>query len=422
MMRVFHRLISGIAAALCLAAVSPSYADEGPIVTAPAGQLRGQTEGTTLVFKGIPYALPPVGPARWTPPVAMPPWPGVRKADQFGAACFQLTSPFKTVYYDVLPAVSENCLFLNVWAPANAHNLPVMAWIHGGAFWGGASNEAIYDGAKLAAQGIVVVTINYRVGILGWFAHPELSAESPQNISGNYGLLDQIEALRWVKRNIAAFGGNPSDVTIAGESAGGLSVVYLMTSPPARGLFTKAIAESSYTVTTPELKISKFGLPAAEAGRHLHRRQASCGEHQRFARDGSGGAYQGRGYGRVCTFRCYRRNYPPASACRRFRQRRTGARTAARRVQQRRNPFVESSCAADDARERRRLREDHPCELSRPRGQISEPLSEQRHAGKHSGRHARWNLRLDRETPRHEAGGAWPARLSLFLRSCRSRR
>ena len=142
-------------------------------------------------------------------------------------------------------AQSEDCLFLNVWAKQGASNAPVMVWIHGGALTTGSGSEPMYDGTKLAERGVVVVSINYRLGVLGYLAHPLLSAESNGNISGNYGLLDQIEALRWVKRNIAAFGGDPSNVTIAGESAGGLSVMYLMASPPARGLFHKAIAQSA---------------------------------------------------------------------------------------------------------------------------------------------------------------------------------
>lgn len=140
-----------------------------------------------------------------------------------------------------------------------------MVWIHGGALTTGSSSEPMYDGDRLAGQGVVVVSINYRLGVLGYLAHPQLSAESPEGISGNYGLLDQIEALRWVKRNIAAFGGNPENVTIVGESAGALSVMYLMASPPARGLFSKAIAQSAYMISMPELKQARFGQPAAEA-------------------------------------------------------------------------------------------------------------------------------------------------------------
>lgn len=254
-----------VAAILSFAAAFPSYAAPTPIVDAPAGQLQGQMDGTTRVFKGIPYAQPPVGSARWKAPMAMPRWTGVKNATEYGPACMQPIAKTPNIYSDDLGAMSEDCLSLNIWAPAEAHDAPVFFWIHGGALIGGSSKESLYDGAKLAARGVIVVTINYRLGALGWLAHPELSAESPLHISGNYGLLDQIEALRWVKRNIAAFGGDPSNVTAAGESAGGLSVMYLLASPEARGLFAKAVAESAYMVTTPELKESKYGLPSAEA-------------------------------------------------------------------------------------------------------------------------------------------------------------
>ncbi len=268
-MRSFHRLIIGSAALLAACA---SHAGPGPIVDAPAGRLQGKAEGATLVFKGVPYAMPPVGEARWKPPAPMPRWVGVKEASEFGLACIQPQSkPGSTNIYAEAPIpMSEDCLTLNIWAPADAHNAPVFFWIHGGAFWGGASREPLYDGTKLAERGIIVITINYRLGILGWLAHPRLSAESPYKVSGNYGLLDQIEALHWVKRNIAAFGGDPSNVTIAGESAGGLSVVFLLASPEARGLFAKAIAESSYMVSVPALRERRFGqIPAEDAGAAL---------------------------------------------------------------------------------------------------------------------------------------------------------
>jgi para-nitrobenzyl esterase len=161
--------------------------------------------------------------------------------------------------------MSEDCLSLNIWAPADARNAPVMIWIHGGSLVTGTGSEAMYDGARLAQQGIIVVSINYRLGVLGYLAHPALSAESRRNISGNYGLLDQIEALRWVRRNIGAFGGDASNVTIAGESAGALSVMYLMAAPDAHGLFHRAIAQSAYMITMPTLRNSPYAdLPAAE--------------------------------------------------------------------------------------------------------------------------------------------------------------
>jgi para-nitrobenzyl esterase len=242
----------------------------GPIVTSPAGTLEGRREGALHIFKGIPYASPPVTEARWRPPASLPRWSGVKPAMEFGPACTQPTPHGGGIYANDLRPTSEDCLTLNIWAPADAFRAPVFVWIHGGALLTGSSREEIYDGARLAAHGIVVVSINYRLGVLGYLAHPELSAESPLGISGNYGLLDQIEALRWIKRNIGAFGGDPSKVTIAGESAGGLSVMYLMASPDARGLFSKAIAQSAYMISTPELKQGRFGAPAAEqAGANL---------------------------------------------------------------------------------------------------------------------------------------------------------
>ncbi len=245
-------------------AASPAGVKHSLIVDSPAGEVEGLIEGKVRAFKGIPYVLPPVGPARWKPPIPMPRWKGVRKAVEFGAACLQPEPELSNIYTrDPMP-MSEDCLTLNIWTPINAHNAPVLFWIYGGALVGGASREPFYNGTRLAEQGIVVVSINYRVGVLGWLAHPELSAESPEGVSGNYGLLDQIEALRWVRRNIGSFGGDPSNVTIAGESAGALSVMYLMAVPDARGLFAKGIAESAYMISMPELKQSKHGSPSAE--------------------------------------------------------------------------------------------------------------------------------------------------------------
>lgn len=250
------------------AAPAPRAAQAGPpapTVSAPAGAVRGRTDGDIHVFKGIPYAAPPTGQYRWRPPMPAPRWTGVRDAANFGPACIQPTPGTPHIYSDTLGATSEDCLSLNIWAPAAARAAPVIVWIHGGSLVAGSSKERLYDGARLASEGVVVVSINYRLGVLGYLAHPALSAESPVGISGNYGLMDQIQALQWVKQNIAAFGGDPSNVTIAGESAGGLSVIYLMASPPARGLFARAIAQSAYMISTPELKQARFGMPAAEA-------------------------------------------------------------------------------------------------------------------------------------------------------------
>ncbi|MEO5493544.1 MAG: carboxylesterase family protein [Sphingomonas sp.] len=260
-------MIARLIALLGVASLSIGAAESKPVVHMSAGAVAGTTDGAIRVFKGIPYAKPPVGSLRWRAPLPLPRWEGTREAADFGPACIQLQSPKPvSVYSPASPIpMSEDCLTLNVWAPANATNAPVFVWIHGGALSGGSSREALYDGKRLAERGIIVVSINYRLGVLGFLAHPALSAESPQHVSGNYGLLDQIAALTWVKRNIAAFGGDAGNVTIAGESAGGLSVMYLMASPYARGLFAKAIAESAYMVSMPDLKRARGDQIAAEA-------------------------------------------------------------------------------------------------------------------------------------------------------------
>jgi para-nitrobenzyl esterase len=276
-----HRIAARLAMTSCFAASicfsaetealsSTSQVGSGPVVTTVAGDVQGLQQNALRVFKGIPYAAPPVGALRWKPPAPMKSWSGLLKANQFGPACIQPETRVPNVYTSDITPTSEDCLSLNVWAPAEAARAPVFFWIHGGALVGGASKEAVYDGAALAKRGIIVVSINYRLGVLGYLAHPELSRESAQGVSGNYGLLDQVAALRWVRDNIAAFGGDPSNVTIAGESAGGLSVMYLMASPLARGLFAKAIAQSAYMISTPELKDARFGeRPAQEAGARL---------------------------------------------------------------------------------------------------------------------------------------------------------
>ncbi len=256
---------SRLPAFVALCVTLPVFAGTAPVIETSAGKLRGVAVDDLNVFKGIPYALPPLGASRWKPPVSMPAWKGVRDATQFGAACVQPKPRAGSIYADEPPEMSEDCLFLNIWAPTNARKAPVFVWIYGGALTAGASNLSMYEGSKVASRGVVFVSINYRLGILGYLAHPELSAESPEKISGNYGLKDQIEALRWIQRNIAAFGGDPANVTIAGESAGALSVMHLMTSPPARGLFAKAIAQSAYMISLPELKEPKYGGQSAES-------------------------------------------------------------------------------------------------------------------------------------------------------------
>ncbi len=253
-----------LAFAMAACVATPALAHSGPVVAAPAGAVRGEAEGAVHVFRGLPYAQAPVGERRWRAPEEMPVWSGTRDATQFGASCYQPPSRPGSIYYEVVPEMSEDCLSLNIWAPADVRDAPVFVWIHGGSLTGGAGRQMMYDGARLAQSGIVVVTINYRLGILGYLAHPELSAESELGISGNYGLLDQIAALRWVRDNIASFGGDPANVTIAGESAGALSVMYLMAAPDARGLFAKAIAQSAYMVSAPELRGNRHGGPTAE--------------------------------------------------------------------------------------------------------------------------------------------------------------
>lgn len=239
----------------------------GDQVTIRAGVVRG-SGGDVKAFKGIPYAAPPVGTRRWAPPAPVDAWSAVRDATRFGPACPQGPSEIGD------GPTSEDCLSLNVWTAARTtgDKRPVMVWIHGGAFVVGASSQPIYDGAALARKGVVVVSLNYRLGILSTFAHPELTRESPHHSSGNYALLDQIAALQWVRDNIAQFGGDPEHVTIFGQSAGGTYVSYLLVSPLAAGLFHGAIVQSPGAVNMPIAHRSErwFAQPSAEeAGRRL---------------------------------------------------------------------------------------------------------------------------------------------------------
>jgi para-nitrobenzyl esterase len=213
-------------------------------VTVDAGIVAGSSDGTVSTFKGIPYAKAPVGPLRWRPPQPPARWSGAREATAFGAACPQ-AMPVDTVAGPA--ATSEDCLTLNVWAPAHASRpAPVMVWLHGGGNDSGSGSKRYYDGAAFARDGVVLVSLNYRLGSLGFFAHPALTREAaPDAPLGNYGLMDQIAALRWVKGNIAAFGGDPEAVTLFGESAGGTDTLLLMTCASAAGLFQRAIVESA---------------------------------------------------------------------------------------------------------------------------------------------------------------------------------
>lgn len=249
-----------------------------PVANVSSGALIGEeilVSGDSIrVFKGIPYALPPVGERRWKPAQPlMVGWDGQREATSFSPACMQpqTVKDKDHLFYNPMPQMSEDCLYLNIWAPADtgatsATNHPVMVWIHGGSLVDGASSMSLYNGSELARKGAVVVSINYRLNVFGYFAHPRLSAESSHHASGNYGVTDQIQALKWVRENIAAFGGDPNNVTIFGESAGAYSVVQLLVSPLSKGLFHRAIAQSPYLKPLPALKREQYGLPAAEGG------------------------------------------------------------------------------------------------------------------------------------------------------------
>ena len=212
-------------------------------VLTESGAISGVAENGLSVYKGVPFAAPPIGDLRWRPPAHVAPWTGTRKADAFAPACMQVgvSMPGETP-----PAVSEDCLYLNIWTAAKngQEHLPVIVWIYGGGYINGSASMPLYWGDQLAHKGVIVVTIAYRLGPLGFLAHPELTRESPHHSSGNYGLMDQIAALEWIQRNIAAFGGDPKTVTIAGQSSGAISVSILMASPRAKGLFQRAIGES----------------------------------------------------------------------------------------------------------------------------------------------------------------------------------
>ncbi|HEV2700637.1 MAG TPA: carboxylesterase family protein [Steroidobacteraceae bacterium] len=247
---------------VALLAASAAAAARTVTVTTPAGVLRGNEQDGMRSFLGVPYAQAPVGDLRWRPPRALPAWSGTRDALHFGAECMQGGRPPATM------AMSEDCLFLNVWAgpkPALRH-LPVLVWVHGGAFKVGSAGQAVYEGAGLARQGMIVVTLNYRLGKFGFLAHPALTRENPDGPLGNYGLMDVVAALKWVQANIKAFGGDPRKVTLAGQSAGGAAVYDLMTSPLATGLYSKAIIESGVfsTPSTPFAAAEEEGAAAAK--------------------------------------------------------------------------------------------------------------------------------------------------------------
>ena len=250
--------------ALCLLLPLMSFAASNLQVKTGTGVVEGKQAGPIRAFLGIPYAAPPVGDLRWKPPMPLAPWKGVRQATAFGARCLQ-----NNVFGDMNfrdPGGSEDCLSLNVWTPAKdkSARLPVMVWIYGGGFAAGGTSEPRQDGTVLAQQNVVVVSMNYRLGIFGFFVHPGLVKESPHGSAGNYGLMDQRAALQWVQENISAFGGDPGNVTIFGESAGSFSVSAQMASPLSKGLFHKAIGESGGAFNSSGLPFDPLAVRAVK--------------------------------------------------------------------------------------------------------------------------------------------------------------
>jgi para-nitrobenzyl esterase len=257
-----------LATACLVLSLTPAAAAADRVET-KSGPIRGTLEGDGMrAFKGVPYAAPPVGPLRWQPPQAAVKWTDIRETTAFGAQCMQ-----RRVFADMVfraSGTSEDCLFLNVWTPAktDGERLPVLVYFYGGGFIAGDGSEPRYDGAAMARRGIVALTVNYRLGVFGFMAHPELTKESPRHASGNYGLLDQAAALAWVRDNIRAFGGDPRRVTIAGESAGSISVSALMASPLSKDLIAGAIGESGAAIAptfspVPQEEADKTGTAFA---------------------------------------------------------------------------------------------------------------------------------------------------------------
>ena len=272
---VCNMLAVSVLSAMSLSALAQ---DNAPQVTTAQGKLIGEYSDRNprvAVFKGIPYASPPVGQARWTPPQPAPGWTGERMADAFGPDCMQQPYAEGSFFYRPARVTSEDCLYLNVWSTGDDNaGKPVMVWFHGGALTRGSGAIDTYDGTELALKDVVLVTVNYRLGVFGYFAHPELIAESEHFSAGNYGILDQIQSLHWVRENIAAFGGDPGNVTIFGESAGAWSVHFLTASPLAEGRFHKAIAQSGARLDTRvELdRQTSAGASASAAGAQLAER------------------------------------------------------------------------------------------------------------------------------------------------------
>lgn len=257
-------------AAFCFAVFSSAaFSFTAVELQTPQGPIVGhkvESDAAISVFKGIPYAVPPVGEHRWTYAEAAPGWESPRLAQQFGPNCMQAPYDKSSFFYRPAFPTSEDCLYLNVWTGAKAGDKrPVMVWIHGGALTRGGGSTETYDGTALAKKGVVLITINYRLGVFGYFAHPQLSNENANGVSGNYATSDQVQALKWVRENISAFGGDPNNVTIFGESAGSWSVNHLVATPTAKGLFHRAIGQSGAVMgDMAYLKKSQAGLPSAE--------------------------------------------------------------------------------------------------------------------------------------------------------------
>ena len=260
--------------AIIIAFVAAACTAENPVLQIEGGKVKGVLSETesVYVYRGIPYAAPPVGDLRWKAPHAVRPWEGVFIADKFGNPCYQAAHKegdfySKEFFFNGDPPLSEDCLCLNVWTPSPGklqEKLPVALWVHGGAYVAGWGHEPEMDGEAWAKKGVILVTFNYRLGIFGFLAHPELSIENPDHVSGNYGTLDQIAALRWIKSNIAQFGGDPENITVFGQSAGANSIKQLVTSPLSKDMISKAIIMSGGGVSTQNTIMASADLKDAE--------------------------------------------------------------------------------------------------------------------------------------------------------------
>jgi para-nitrobenzyl esterase len=258
------KTVSIAAAALLFATLAHAQVPDAEVT---GGRVAGAIANGIAVFKGIPFAAPPTGELRWRAPQPVTPWQGVKDATKWGPACMQ-DAMFPAIFGAPMTELSEDCLYLNIWTPAKTtrDKLAVMVWIYGGGFVGGQTSVPLYDGTRLADKGVIVVSVAYRLGAFGFLAHPELSKESGNRGSGNYGLQDQIAGLRWVKDNIAKFGGDPDKVTIFGESAGGMSVSMLAASPGANELFQRAISESGGNFGGPKYRNGEGGVTSPSLG------------------------------------------------------------------------------------------------------------------------------------------------------------